>query len=121
MIMNSLSNKNDSFCPADLAIIESFSYRSSPESGSADLIIEALFQKQGESASWPDWQKEFQKRTLKFLNIQKLSIRELTGPVQVMGFTIEDLSEKKWDSINFEISDYESGIIHFYCEEIQIL
>jgi hypothetical protein len=72
--------------------------------------------------SWPDATKEAIEITLIFRNVSNVKL-ELsgTGPQQIMGFDIHDISDRKLEKINYEIEDYEDGFISLYCEEIEIL
>ncbi len=71
---------------------------------------------------WPDATKEAIEITLIFRNLINVKL-ELSGtrPQQIMGFAIHDISDRGLEKINFEIEDYEVGIISLYCEEIEIL
>ena len=59
---------------------------------------------------------------MKFVAISDMQI-DLTKslPIQIMGFDIEDVTEKNWDNCNYKISDYEDDVIEFNCRDIEIM
>jgi hypothetical protein len=59
---------------------------------------------------------------LKFKNVSNLKLEFISSaPQQIMGFDILDISDNALEDMNFEIEDYENGIIEFYCKEIEVL
>ena len=58
---------------------------------------------------------------IKFYNVSRLSIRDLSLPLEVDGIEVIDHSQMGWDKDSrFEIYDYEDGRIHFFCEDYKI-
>ena len=37
-----------------------------------------------------------------------------------MNTSIIDLSDRGWESVNYEVEDYENDRIHFFCREVEI-
>ncbi|SKD09727.1 hypothetical protein SAMN05660461_5619 [Chitinophaga ginsengisegetis] len=59
---------------------------------------------------------------LSFDNVSNFRIDfAANGLQQILGFDILDASEDGMESINFQIEDYEDGIIGFNCETIEIV
>lgn len=66
--------------------------------------------------------KDFFEISLNFKNVSNLKLEFIgSGSQQIMGFDILDVSDRALENMNFEIEDYEDGIIGFYCKEIEVL
>jgi hypothetical protein len=58
---------------------------------------------------------------LRFRGVQNLKLTFGGQLTQIIGFDISDISQRQWDRLNWEVTDFENGRIHFYCREVEIL
>ncbi len=64
---------------------------------------------------------DHENRIREFRNVVRLSISEelcRNGLMELEGFAVDDISDRKLENINWEVYDYENGAIHFLCEEM---
>lgn len=102
--------------PSDVAFIKSLKWSLD------DLTIIAYCQSRGGVNGWPDLTKEFYEVSLIFINVSNLRLEFVfKGLQQVSGFDIVDVSNNGLEKINFQIEDYESGVINFNCEHVEVL
>ncbi|HVJ33376.1 MAG TPA: hypothetical protein VND94_09685 [Terriglobia bacterium] len=53
--------------------------------------------------------------------IYSLSINQFSfGFLQITGLEVIDISSRQWERKNWEVKDYESGRLHFYCNSVAI-
>ena len=56
-----------------------------------------------------------------FYNVSRISIQELSLPMEIYGFEIINNKEKGWEQdSNYEIRDYEDSRIRFFCDSFEI-
>ncbi len=59
--------------------------------------------------------------SVKFYNVSRLRIKELSSPLEVHGFEIINHTKDGWEKDStYEIRDFEYGRISFFCESIEI-
>lgn len=58
---------------------------------------------------------------IRFLNVEALRFQSGGTLTHISGFNIKDLTENGYYPMKYEIEDYEDGIIHFYCADIEFL
>ncbi|WDF48802.1 hypothetical protein PQ460_12300 [Paenibacillus sp. KACC 21273] len=58
---------------------------------------------------------------IRFMNIDALRFQSGGTLTHISGFNIKDLTEHGYYPMKYEIEDYENGIIHFYCADIEFL
>lgn len=109
--------------PGDLALIKNIKYLSQNEESDSEIIIDALFQKKERAhSSWPSNQQPWYSVSIQFVGIKNFKIKGIgSSPKQVMGFDIIDITDKGWEGSNFQIEDYEDGVIEFYSKKVRIL
>ncbi|WP_342541925.1 hypothetical protein MHH33_12715 [Paenisporosarcina sp. FSL H8-0542] len=56
----------------------------------------------------------------RFHNTQSISF-ESGGLYHQISLNIEDITERGWEKMKFEVEDYEENTLHFFCSEIEIL
>jgi hypothetical protein len=101
--------------PSDVAFIKSLRW------SIQDLIVVFYCQIRGGVSGWPDTSKDFFEISLTFSKVSNLRLQfNSMGLQQVTGFDIVDVSRNGLEKINFQIEDYENGIIAFYCEDIEV-
>ncbi len=55
-------------------------------------------------------------------HIQNLQIDSISsGFLMITGLEFFSIRDRGWEGLNWEIHDYEKGIISFYCRDIEIL
>ena len=60
--------------------------------------------------------------TIQFIDVRNLRIKFEEGMMpQIMGLEIGDVREKGWEKIFWEVRDYESDVINFFCREIHLI
>lgn len=57
---------------------------------------------------------------LKFINVNKLSICDLSADCYVDGLLLEDISDKGMENVNWELSDFEDDRISFHASSIEL-
>jgi len=103
--------------PCDLAYVENFEY----DALKARLTIRTLFQSRDGRSSWPDPDGPLHRVVLCFDGVSGLRLRDLgSGLVQIVGFEIVSLADRGWESLRFEVEDYEDGRIGFQCSDITV-
>jgi hypothetical protein len=101
--------------PSDIAFIKSFEW------SVHNLVINFYCQLREGVNGWPDVSKEFFEVSLTFGNVSGLKLAfDSSGLQQVSGFDILDISNNGLENINFQIEDYENGVISFSCEDIEV-
>ncbi len=106
---------------SDIAYIKMISLLPSENCKNLFLDITFLSQKKHSSSIWPDIKGEFDEISLLFYDVSNFNCNfEGEFIPQLMGFDIVDISDQGWESIKFQIEDYEDGIIGFYCREIEV-
>ena len=58
---------------------------------------------------------------IRFSDIEALRFESGGMLTQISGFNINSLKENGYHPLKYEIEDYENGIIHFYCSDIEFL
>jgi hypothetical protein len=89
------------------------------EDGSS-LVMRALAQPRG-AGPWPRADGEWFEVTLRFLGVQDLRLSAFgPGPRQVMGFAIDDWSDRQLEGIHHKVGDYEDDRISFFCARVVV-
>lgn len=81
--------------------------------------IESLWQSRGHT--WPNAAEPCHRVVLECEGVVGLKLQWSGGPTQVMGFEIEDITDRQWDHIRFLIGDYENDVIKLSCAEITVV
>jgi hypothetical protein len=109
-----------SWSPNDLAYVERLDYRSQLGEA-ATLDMTALFQKRG-TCGWPDLDRKLFRVWMRFDGVQGLTLKGFSGgAMQVAGFDIHSMGDRGWETGNFEVEDYENGVIGFICSAVEVL
>ncbi|WP_025685682.1 hypothetical protein [Paenibacillus maysiensis] len=58
---------------------------------------------------------------IRFSNIEALHFKSGGALTRISGFNIKDLTKNGYYPMKYEVEDYEDGIIHFYCADIEFL
>lgn len=113
----------DHWVPSDIAFIKSIHiFPQDDDFGKTDILMHVFSQaRQRNNKGWPDCRSAFREIGLIFRGITELQLK-CGGqfPIQVTGFDIEYITERRWEGINFIIYDYENGTISFNCREIAV-
>lgn len=89
------------------------------ESGSS-LVMRSLAQPRA-AGPWPAVHGEWFEVTLRFLGVQDLRLSGFgPGPRQVMGFAIDDCSDRQLEGIAYRVGDYEDDRISFFCARVVV-
>jgi hypothetical protein len=106
--------------PGDLAWIERLEWRGDAQGGSC-LLLDGLFQRRTSfDAGWPSASSPTFRIRLVFDRVHDLRLRSFGGVTQVMGFSIDDISDRAWEGLCFQVSDYEGDKIAFQCAAIRV-
>lgn len=104
--------------PADLAWIERLEWRGDAE---GSVVLDGLFQRRTSSdAGWPSACSPTFRVRLVFDRVHDLRLHLLGGVTQVMGFLIDDISDRAWEDLCFQVSDHEDDKIAFQCAAIRV-
>jgi hypothetical protein len=101
--------------PSDVAFIKSLEW------SGQDLILGCLCQIREKNTAWPDETKKFFELSLSFKGVNDLQLKFDAGFQRILGFNIIDVSVDGLEGINFQVEDYEHGVIGFYCKEIEVM
>ncbi|HEY8956685.1 hypothetical protein [Chitinophaga sp.] len=102
--------------PSDIAFVKSVEW------ASHCLTMVAYCQLRGNESGWPDMATDFFEIKLDFHSVSNLRLDfPGNGWQQISGFNILDVSANGLENINFQIEDYENGVIGFNCEAIEII
>jgi len=69
------------------------------------------------------WELYFEKTLfrIKFYNVSRFRIGELSMPLEIQGFEIIDHSRNRWEKDStYEIRDFEDDRVNFFCEFFEI-
>lgn len=59
---------------------------------------------------------------IEFDGVSRLRLKSTgPGPIQIAGFDIVDISDRRWESLRFEVGDYEDARISFYCRTFRVV
>ena len=57
---------------------------------------------------------------MKFYNVSRLMIENLSPPLEIHGFKIIDYFQNNWEmDSRYEINDFEDNCVNFFCESIE--
>lgn len=124
--MTTPSNKTSS--PRDgraeeIAFILDLSYQANADNEIQDgstLVMRALAQPRG-SGPWPQAHGEWFEVIVRFLGVQDLRLSAFgPGPRQVMGFAIDDWSDRQLEGITYKVGDYEDDRISLLCAQVVV-
>lgn len=109
--------------PGDLAFVEYLEYSTIFQKADSTLKLVGLFQRRDTpQKGWPALNGKFYRVHLLFTGVKNLCISDFgTGPKQILGFDIIDVSDREWEDVKFEIEDYENDQIGFLCNAVEIL
>ena len=105
--------------PNELAFIERLEYVADSDTGGSVTIV-GLFQERRDPA-WPNPAQPTHRVTMLFEGVGSLDLKKFGGATQIMGFEITSIADRAWESLNFEVGDYEDGRIHFYCASVCVV
>jgi len=101
--------------PSDVAFIKYVEW------SGEKLALFVYSQLRNRGFGWPDLAKDFFEISMHFYNVSNFKLEFLDSNLaQVSGFDIVDISTNGREKKNFQIEDYENGIISFTCEYIEI-
>lgn len=107
--------------PTDLAYVERLDF-TTQDAGTASVVIVALFQARRAASHWPNVDRPLRRLTIQFSGVNGLCLNNFGGGcVQIMGFDIQQVSNRGFEGTQFEINDYEDGRIKFTCASIHVL
>jgi len=72
--------------------------------------------------SWRDTLSGFCRceATVVFRGVTQLSLKAVGGPIQTGGFYVDDIRDRGWSDIRYEVGDFETGVLSLYCELVEI-
>jgi len=113
--MKTIVTKHPEWKPSDVAFIKSLNW------SQGNVTIVFYCQPKKGTGGWPDRSDNFFEisMTFKFISGLKLNFASCNLQ-QISGFNIVDVSMNGLERINFEIEDFEHGIIEFVCESIEV-
>ena len=107
--------------PSDLSCIELLEIQYNSTTHQTDIKISSLFQERDLVQSWPNNMQSYDVVMLFFAICDLKIAPQHKFPMQIMGFTIDDISERGLENINFIVQDYEDNQLSFFCNQIEIL
>lgn len=107
------------WCPEDVALIEQVVVTRGREGSPATVRLTTLMQRRDTArGGWPAHGGPFQRVELTFNGVQELRLQYTSG--QVMGFSIEELSDAQMEGMRYRIGDYEDDLLFFPCSEVSM-
>ena len=101
--------------PSDVAFIKYVEW------SGEKLTLFVYCQLRNRGFGWPDLAKNFFEISMHFYGVSNLKLEFIDGSLaQVSGFDVLDISTSGQEKKNFQIEDYENGVIGFTCESIEI-
>lgn len=104
--------------PSELAFIKSIELEYNK------LLIKFLGQTRKNKFKWPDNSNNFYEVIFLFEGLSNFKL-DITpseyNMYQISGFDIRDISQNKFENLNFQIEDYENDTISFYCNTISVI
>lgn len=104
--------------PCELAFIKSIELEYNK------LLIKFLGQIRKNKFKWPDYSNNFYEVIFLFEGLSNFKL-DITpseyNMYQISGFDIRDISQNKFENLNFQIEDYENDTISFYCNTISVM
>lgn len=59
---------------------------------------------------------------MKFEGVRELKVLNFGNrPTQITGLSIDDISSRQLQGLRYEVTDYENGVIRFFCRTAEIL
>jgi hypothetical protein len=108
-----------SWSPQDLAYIEDLEIRSTAMT--TTVTIAALAQRRTRDGPWPDDAASFTGVRLVFHDVTDLRIAGIGGGrTQLIAFTIDDIGDRGWEGVAYEVYDDESDRLSFRCRSISV-
>lgn len=108
---------------AEIAFILDLSFHANVDNeveGGSSVVMRALAQPRA-ADSWPRVDGEWFEVNLRFLGVRDLRLSAFgPGPRQVMGFVIDDWSDRQLEGIAYKVADDEGDSLSFVCARIVI-
>ena len=106
--------------PEDLAFIEQVSIVREAERSQITVKMIALFQSRVlVEGGWPDPTSPFHRAVMEFSGARSVKIC-FPESGQVMGFTIDDISDRNLEGLRYRVGDYEDNRISFQCKDVSV-
>ncbi len=94
----------------------------SKETAGVTLELLCLAQPRDPQTLWPDADRPFWEVRIRFGGVRSFRLNTLTaGDIQVLGFSIEDVSDRQLEDIGVEVSDYEDQVVSFVARSALVL
>jgi hypothetical protein len=58
---------------------------------------------------------------LRFSGVRGLRLSGFGNLTRITGLDIMDISDRQWEGMRWEISDFENGFVHFSCREARVV
>jgi hypothetical protein len=101
--------------PGDLAFLTALTARD------RHVRLESVWQRRESCSSWPDEMQPCCRVVLDFEGVVGFKLDWGGAAAQVMGFEIEDISDRQWESIRFLVNDWENDVIELSCASITVV
>lgn len=108
---------------SDIAFVHSVVFRVHEQLELTNELVLGLIACRRESrhSSWPTADVPWFLLQLRCVAVRDLVLRiNGTGLVQVMGFSIVDVTDRGWEAVHYQVFDDESGQLSFLCDSLEI-
>ncbi len=58
---------------------------------------------------------------IRFVNVEAFHFETGGGLTYISGFNVRDLTQNSYHPMKYQIEDYENGVLHFYCADIEFV
>ena len=109
--------------PGEIAFVLDLVYSANGDEGNDSVVVmRALAQPKASTIStWPLHHGDWFEVTLRFVGARELRLDGFgPGAQQVVGFAIDDSSDRGWEGVTYKVEDYEGGRISFYCNHVAV-
>ncbi len=109
--------------PSYIAYIRELHYSCVPEEGAgATLELLCFAQPRDPQTLWPRADRPFWEVRIRFDGVRSFQLNTQTaGDIQVIGFSLEDVSDRQLEGIGVEVSDYEDQVVSFVARSALVL
>ena len=114
--------------PGDLAYLIGMRYEVQTEADRSEthawVFLDSLWQRRDIVGGWPSGSATAFRVELELQKVSRLDLRAEGGPIQIMGFDIEDIEDisvRGWVGIRFAIEDLEDRKLSALCSGIRVL
>jgi len=91
----------------DFPVVRELRYQDSEEEGASVRTLDLVMESENRRPNHRLW--------LRFDGVSDLRLERFGGgQTRIIGLALDDIGDRGWESIAWEVSDYENGMLRFY-------